>query len=119
MARITLPAVPDMALVRQEAVFVPFFGVPTATLTSLARFARMGRAKVVPVLTCITEQGYDVEVGPAWDNYPSTDMQADVQRMNQELAKRVLTMPEQYYWVHKRFKTRPPGEPSVYLRQGR
>ncbi len=110
---------PDMDHGMGDSVWAPFFGVPAATLTSLPRLARLGKAQVLCVTARLTPQGYDVEVGPAWDNYPSTDLQADVQRMNQELAKRVLTMPEQYYWVHKRFKTRPPGEPSVYLRQGR
>ena len=103
-----------MALVRQEAVFVPFFGVPTATLTSLSRFARMGRAKVVPVLTRLTAQGYDVEVLPAWQDYPGEDPLADAEAMNRYLEGYIERMPTQYYWVHKRFKIRPQGEDSVY-----
>jgi KDO2-lipid IV(A) lauroyltransferase len=105
---------PDMNITRQESVFVPFFGVPTATLTSLARFARMGRAKVVPVITRMTAQGYDVEVLPAWADFPSDDLMTDAAAMNRHLEGYIETMPTQYYWVHKRFKTRPPGEPEVY-----
>jgi KDO2-lipid IV(A) lauroyltransferase len=62
----------------------------------------------------MTPQGYDIEVLPPWDNYPTCDVNADVVRMNRELEKMIAVQPEQYYWVHKRFKTRPLGEPSVY-----
>jgi len=105
---------PDMDLGPAESVFVPFFGIPTATVPTLPRLARLGHAKVVPVVSRITPQGYDVEVLPAWPDYPGPDAQADTALMNQRLEALIQTMPEQYYWVHKRFKTRPPGEPSVY-----
>lgn len=105
---------PDMDMGPSESVFVPFFGVPAATVPTLPRLARLGQAKVVPVISRITPQGYDIEVMPAWSNYPGTDAQADTALMNQRLEAMVLTMPEQYYWVHKRFKTRPSGEPSFY-----
>lgn len=105
---------PDMDFGPQESVFVPFFGVPAATLPSLARFAQLGQARVVPVVTRMTPQGYQVEVHPAWAGFPSGDPVADARRMNAELEAYVRTMPEQYYWVHKRFKTRPAGEPGVY-----
>lgn len=105
---------PDMDMGPLESVFVPFFGVPAATVPTLPRLARLGQAKVVPVISRITPQGYDIEVMPAWSNYPGTDAQADTALMNQRLEAMVLTMPEQYYWVHKRFKTRPSGEPSFY-----
>jgi len=105
---------PDMDLGPQESVFVPFFGVPTATVPSLPRFARLGGARVVPVVTRMTPDGYDVRVHPAWADYPSRDAEADTARMNAELQHYIEHMPEQYYWVHKRFKTRPPGEPAVY-----
>ena len=105
---------PDMDFGAKDAFFVPFYGVPAATLPSLPRFARLGRAKVVPVLTRLTPQGYDVEILPAWTDYPTQDVEADTRRMNERLQSYIDTMPEQYFWVHKRFKTRPPGEPGVY-----
>lgn len=105
---------PDMDFGPTGAVFVPFFGVSTATVQSLSRFARLGRAKVVPVVTRLTATGYDVVVMPAWHNFPTADAQADTARMNTELETYVRSMPEQYYWVHKRFKTRPGGQPELY-----
>ncbi len=105
---------PDMDFGPDESVFVPFYGLPTATVPSLSRFARLGRAKVVPLLPRITPQGYEVQVLPAWADFPSDDPVADTARMNDQLQKYIATMPAQYYWVHKRFKTRPEGEPSLY-----
>jgi KDO2-lipid IV(A) lauroyltransferase len=105
---------PDMDMGRAESVFVPFFGVSAATVPTLPRLARLGQAKVVPVISRITPQGYDIEVLPAWPNYPGADPQADTVLMNQQLEAMIQTMPEQYYWVHRRFKTRPQKEPSFY-----
>lgn len=104
----------DMNFGPEESIFVPFFGVMAATVPSLPRFARLGRAKVVPVTARMTRQGYDIEVHPAWENYPGADVQADTATMNRWLEQVINTMPSQYYWVHKRFKTRPAGEPPVY-----
>ena len=97
-----------------DSVFVPFYGVPTATVTSLSRFARLGRAKVVPLLPRLTPSGYEVEVLPAWPDFPTDNPVADAALMNQRLEAYIATMPTQYYWVHKRFKTRPDGAPCVY-----
>ena len=105
---------PDMDFGPDESVFVPFYGVPTATVPSLSRFARLGRAKVVPMLARITDWGYEVQVLPAWSNFPSDDAVLDTARMNARLQDYIDTMPAQYYWVHKRFKTRPGGEASLY-----
>ena len=105
---------PDMDLGPEESLFVPFFGVPAATVPSLPRLARLGRARVVPTVTRMTPQGYEVQVHPAWTDYPSEDVAADTALMNRRLEEWIRAMPEQYYWVHKRFKTRPAGEPSVY-----
>jgi KDO2-lipid IV(A) lauroyltransferase len=105
---------PDMNFGPEESIFVPFYGVQAATVPSLSRFAKLGRAKVVPVTTRMTRSGYEVRVWPAWPDFPSEDMAADTARMNRHLQEYIDTMPEQYYWVHKRFKTRPQGEPSVY-----
>lgn len=105
---------PDMDFGREESLFVPFYGVQAATVPSLSRFARLGRAQVLTVATRMTGRGYSVELGPVWTDFPSSDLQADTARMNQALEALIDTMPEQYYWVHKRFKTRPEGEPAVY-----
>ena len=105
---------PDMNFGPEESIFVPFYGLQAATVPSLSRFARLGRAKVVPVVTRMTPEGYDVQVMPAWIGFPSADVAADTARMNELLQGYIDTMPEQYYWVHKRFKTRPQGEPAVY-----
>lgn len=105
---------PDMDLGAEDSVFVPFMGVQAATVTSLSRFAKLGRAQVVPMLTRMTPQGYTIEVLPAWTDFPSVDATQDTVRMNAELAQWVSTMPSQYYWVHKRFKTRPEGQASLY-----
>ena len=105
---------PDMDFGPEESVSVPFYGVPAATVPSLSRFARLGRAKVVPVLPRITDWGYEVQVLPAWSDFPSQDAVLDTTRMNASLQDYISTMPEQYYWVHKRFKTRPEGEASLY-----
>ena len=105
---------PDMDFGPDESVFVPFYGVQTATVPSLSRFARLGRAKVVPVLPRLTGRGYEVEVLPAWKDFPGDDAVLDTALMNSRLQDYIATMPEQYYWVHKRFKTRPEGEASIY-----
>lgn len=105
---------PDMDFGREDSVFVPFYGVQAATLPSLSRFARLGRARVLTAATRMTPHGYCLELGPVWSDFPSDDAVADAARMNRELQVLIDTMPEQYYWVHKRFKTRPEGEPGVY-----
>ncbi|MDD2546780.1 MAG: lipid A biosynthesis acyltransferase [Burkholderiaceae bacterium] len=104
----------DMDFGPGESIFVPFYGVPTATVPSLSRFARLGRAKVVGMVTRLTPTGYVAQITPAWDAFPSGDIEADTARMNQELQRYIDPMPGQYYWVHKRFKTRPEGQPSLY-----
>jgi KDO2-lipid IV(A) lauroyltransferase len=105
---------PDMNFGVEDSVFVPFYGVSAATVPSLSRFAKLGRAKVVPVITRMTPTGYAVEVMPAWQGFPSDDLVADTALMNQRLQSYVDTMPDQYFWVHKRFKDRPAGMPGVY-----
>ncbi len=105
---------PDMNFGPEESIFVPFYGVPAATVPSLSRFARLARAKVVPVVTRMTRTGYEVQVMPAWSDFPGDDMALDTALMNLRLQGWIDQMPAQYYWVHKRFKTRPPGESGVY-----
>ena len=105
---------PDMDFGPQESIFVPFFGVQAATLPSVSRFARLGRARVVTVVTRMTAQGYEVRIGSPWTDFPGEDVVEDTERMNRVLEQEVRAVPAQYYWVHKRFKTRPPGAPAVY-----
>lgn len=106
---------PDMDYGPGDSVFVPFFAVPdAATIPSLSRFARLGKAKVVPLYSRMTPRGYVAELGPAWENFPTEDHVQDTARMNRELEAAIRTMPAQYYWVHKRFKTRPEGQASFY-----
>ena len=107
---------PDMDLGPRESIFVPFFGVQTATVPALARLAHVSRARVVPMVTrqLADGEGYAAKFYPAWENFPTGDIEADTRRMNEFIEARVREMPEQYYWVHKRFKTRPPGEARLY-----
>jgi len=105
---------PDMDYGPRDSVFVPFYGVSAATVPSLSRFARMGGARVLPIVSRLTPYGYEVTVLPPWQDFPSEDVVADTVHMNQQLQRWIDAMPEQYYWVHKRFKSRPNGEPSFY-----
>jgi KDO2-lipid IV(A) lauroyltransferase len=107
---------PDLDMGPKRAVFVPFFGVPAATVTGLTYIARFMRAAVVP---CVTRMlpgagGYVVTLHPAWTDYPTGDEAADARRMLAFIEERVREMPDQYHWLHKRFKTRPPGEAGFY-----
>jgi len=106
---------PDMDYGRHDSLFVPFFAVQhVATIPSLSRFARLGRAKVVALYTRLTPKGYEAVLSPAWNDFPSKDATQDTARMNRELEAAIRTMPAQYYWVHRRFKTRPEGQDGVY-----
>lgn len=107
---------PDQDHGRHNAVFVPFFGVSAATVSALPRLAKLTNAQIVPVITRQLPggQGYRVRFYPPWENYPSNDLEADVARMNAFIEERIREMPEQYLWLHRRFKTRPVGEPSLY-----
>ena len=105
---------PDMNFRLEESIFVPFYGVAAATVTTLPRLARLGQVPVVPVTTRLTPQGYEVRVHAAWTDYPGEDADADTALMNQRLQVWIDEMPTQYYWVHKRFKSRPNDEASLY-----
>jgi KDO2-lipid IV(A) lauroyltransferase len=106
----------DMDYGLRNSTFVPFFGVPACTLTAVGRFAKVGHAQVVPFIGEVLPnyKGYRLKVFEPWQDYPSGDDDIDARRMNAFLEQQIPRMPEQYYWVHKRFKTRPPGMPSVY-----
>ena len=107
---------PDQDHGRQNAVFVPFFGVPAATVSALPRLAKLTHAQIIPVITRQLPggQGYRVRFYPPWDNFPSDNLEADVTRMNAFIEDRIREMPPQYLWLHRRFKTRPQGEASLY-----
>ena len=111
---------PDLDYGPRDAIFVPFFGVPAATITGLSRLARLSGATIIPCVTRMLPggDGYEVRLYPAWDAFPCgsapSDVEADTRRMNAFIEERVREMPEQYLWTHKRFKTRPPGEPRWY-----
>ena len=107
---------PDQDYGPRDALFVPFFGVPAATVPGVSRIARLVGARVLP---CVTRMlpgagGYVMRIEPPWENFPTEDIAADTRRMNEYIERKVMEMPEQYLWMHKRFKTRPPGEARFY-----
>lgn len=105
---------PDMDFGAKDAVFADFFGVKTATVTALSRLCQITGAKVIPAITRQTPNGYELRYYPPWENFPTDDPIADANRMNAFIEARIREMPEQYFWVHKRFKTRPEDEASFY-----
>jgi hypothetical protein len=100
---------PDMNFGPEESIFVPFYGVPARPPCPRCRALPGWGAPVVPVVTRMTRTGYEVQVMPAWDDFPGDDMAADTARMNLRAARLDRRHARQYYWVHKRFKTRPAG----------
>ena len=105
---------PDQDFGPKESIFVPFFGVPAATIPALSRLVRLTGARVVPIIVFQVADGYEVEVQAPWENFPGASVEADTEDMNRFIESQVLRMPEQYFWLHKRFKTRPPGEQRFY-----
>ena len=107
---------PDMDFGAKDAAFVPFFGVPAATLLAPSRMARLLGMKVQPVIAYMLPggRGYRVRFFEPWDDFPTVDAEADTLRMNRWIEERIREHAAQYLWVHKRFKTRPPGEAPLY-----
>ena len=107
---------PDMDFGMRDAAFVPFFGVPAATLLAPSRMARALDMAVQPVVaeTLPGGRGYRVRFLPAWNDFPTDDAIADTARMNRWIEEEIRRQPAQYLWVHKRFKTRAAGEDSLY-----
>ena len=107
---------PDQDFGAQHSVFAPFMGVTCATLAAPARLAKMSGAPVVPFFPQRLEDGsgYRLILLPALDNFPSNDEVADATRINGVIEHAVRRAPEQYLWLHRRFKTRPPGEAPLY-----
>ena len=105
---------PDMDHGIKNSIFVPFFGIPAATLPMASRLARVTKAKVLMCIPEMTEKGYQVHVTQLFENFPTADYEADTLRVTQELERWIEKYPDQYMWTHRRFKTRPQGEPSLY-----
>ncbi|NYT61123.1 lipid A biosynthesis lauroyl acyltransferase [Alcaligenaceae bacterium] len=106
----------DMDFGLRDSVFVPFFGVQACTLTAVSRLAQLGRARVIPFVTEVAPgyRGYKLSIFKALENFPCGDPSADALHINQFLEEQIRLMPDQYYWVHRRFKRRPEGEAPVY-----
>ncbi len=105
---------PDMDFGMKDAAFVPFFGIPAATLLAPSRMAKMLDMIVQPVITEMTPQGWRVRFEPPLEHWPTDDAVADAAAMNAMIEREILANPAQYLWVHKRFKTRPQGEAALY-----
>jgi KDO2-lipid IV(A) lauroyltransferase len=107
---------PDIDLGPRDSIFVPFFNIPTSTVTSVSRLAKLSNAEVCLMTTFLNadKSGYICNIGAPLPNFPSEDPEQDTARLNQYIEALVRERPAEYYWVHKRFKHRPPGEPSLY-----
>ncbi|HTV85216.1 MAG TPA: LpxL/LpxP family Kdo(2)-lipid IV(A) lauroyl/palmitoleoyl acyltransferase [Dyella sp.] len=112
----TLWYAPDQDMRSKDNAFVPFFGVIAATINATHHLARMSNSVVIPFFhrRLPGNQGYALRLGAPLENLPSEDAQADTARVNLSIEEMVREAPEQYLWVHKRFKTRPEGEPPIY-----
>ncbi|MBV8273147.1 MAG: lauroyl acyltransferase [Cupriavidus sp.] len=111
-----LQLISDMDFGERDSEFVPFFGVQALTLTSVSRLARLAGARVVPIYTeqLPDYKGYVLHILPPWDDYPGESVTDDTRRMNAFFEEAIRPRVADYYWVHKRFKHRPPGEPDIY-----
>jgi KDO2-lipid IV(A) lauroyltransferase len=105
---------PDQDFGPRESIFVPFFGVPAATIPALSRLARIADAAVLPCYIRRERDGYTMVIEPPLQDFPTRDQAADTERMNHVIEAQILRQPGQYFWLHKRFKTRPPGEARFY-----
>ncbi len=105
---------PDMDLGETNSIFVPFFGLPAATIPMVSRLARLTGARVVMAVTEMTADGYVLHLEAPWRDFPGDSVESDTARMNREIERWVLRMPDQYLWTHKRFKTRPAGATGFY-----
>jgi len=113
-AGLPLYYLPDMDLGAAQSIFVPFFGIPAATLPMVSRLARTLQARVILAVTEQTATGYVVHLEAPWSDFPGPTVEDDTLRMNREIERWVRRLPDQYLWTHRRFKTRPPGAASLY-----
>ena len=105
---------PDQDQGRNNSVFAPLFGIQTATASATSRLAKNNNTRVIPYSFIRTKHGYEMSFDKPLKNYPSGDAIKDASKTNQILEKQILKNPEQYLWIHRRFKTRPEGEESFY-----
>lgn len=106
---------PDQDFGPRNSIFAKFFGVTAATIPATARMVKMTKAEVVPFVPKRNSDGsYHIQIFPAWEAYPSGDDIADAQRINDWLESQIRLMPEQYFWLHRRFKTQPDGKGRLY-----
>ena len=107
---------PDIDLGPRDSIFVPFFGIQTNTITSVSRLARLSGAEVCLMTTILNpdRMGYTCNISAPLPNFPTDNIEADTARLNKYIEELVRARPAEYYWVHKRFKHRPPGEPNLY-----
>jgi len=105
---------PDQDLGKNNSIFAPLFGIQTATASATARLAKNKNTRVIPYSFFRTKHGYEMSFDKPLKNYPSGDAIKDASKTNQILEKQILKNPEQYLWIHRRFKTRPEGEESFY-----
>jgi KDO2-lipid IV(A) lauroyltransferase len=112
---------PDQDYGRKQSIFLPLFGIQAATVTATSKFARLGRARVVPFTQerLADGSGYQLVIHPPLDNFPGESEEADCLRINQWVEQAISTCPEQYLWAHRRFKTRPVGEARLYKKRRR
>ncbi len=113
---LTFYYLPDQNPGRRRGIFVPFFGIQTATYPTLSHFAKLANAVVIPCFSRFLPYGQGVEMVfmPPLEPFPTDDPVADATLMNHRIEEGIRLMPEHYFWVHRRFKTRPAGEPSLY-----
>lgn len=107
---------PDQNYRRGQSVFVPFFGKQASTITATHQMARLSHCKVIffHVKRNAKKPYYTLTLSPPMDNFPTKDPIKDTTRVNQGIEEMVKINPEEYLWVHKRFKTRPEGEEKIY-----
>ena len=107
---------PDQDFGHRDSVFVPFFGVPAATIGGLSRMAAVTKAAVLPCYPRREADGYTLVIEAALENFPTDDIVADATRMNAVIEAQARRQLHQYFWLHKRFKSRPPGEADFYAK---
>lgn len=107
---------PDQDYGPKQSLFVPLFGVPAATVTATSKFAKLGRAQVIPMTQTRLPrgQGYLIKIEPPLADFPGASDEQDCIRLNQWVEQAIVKQPEQYLWAHRRFKTRPAGEATLY-----
>ena len=105
---------PDQDLGKNNSIFAPLFGIQTATASATSRLAKNNNTRVIPYSFIRVKDGYEMSFDKPLKNYPSGDASKDATKTNQILEKQILKNPEQYLWIHRRFKTRPEGEKNFY-----